>query len=135
METDAYATGEALVALHESGGMPVTRPGLPQGIAVPALHAERRRFLAREDTHGLPGAGEPAVPRDGLPVRPRPVHLRGGNRLRRDGADAVTAQGGQTGAAPAARGVGTEGREAVDADRSVRNGGRVEVRCWTKDSM
>jgi len=32
MEPDAYSTGEALVALHEAGGVPVTDPGWQKGL-------------------------------------------------------------------------------------------------------
>ncbi len=33
MESDAYATGQALVALHQAGGLPVTNPAYQRGVS------------------------------------------------------------------------------------------------------
>jgi ankyrin repeat protein len=44
MQPDAYSTGEALVALHEAGGVPVTNPAWRKGL---------QYLLSTQDEHGV----------------------------------------------------------------------------------
>jgi hypothetical protein len=79
LPSDAYATGQALYALHEIG--------VPAGDGVwrhrvPATHSARGRFVAREDPRGR----IPAIFSERVSARARPVDLRRRNRLGHHGA-------------------------------------------------
>ena len=77
IESDAYATGQALYALNVAGSMPATDPVYPEGDRLSAPHAGRRRHVAREVAIDLAAA----VFRKRLPVRPGSVHLDGRHRV------------------------------------------------------
>jgi hypothetical protein len=51
LASDAYATGQALTALAEAGGMPARDPVLPTGSPVPAPHATRGWILVCGDAY------------------------------------------------------------------------------------
>jgi hypothetical protein len=77
LASDAYATGSALVALHEAGGLTTSRACLRARRAFPPEHQTGRRVLAR-------ALAEQAVPdlfRERFSARQGPVHLHDGLRL------------------------------------------------------
>ena len=85
MASDAYATGQALVALAETDPRGRARRCLQEGCRVPPADAARRRFVVRTDSRAA-GAG---LFRDRLPARTRPVHLGRGDELGGAGAHPV----------------------------------------------
>ena len=76
-EADAYATGTALVALHEAGRMATDDPRLSPRAGVPAPVATRGRLVARRQ----PESPLPDVLRVGIPPREGPVPLDGRHRM------------------------------------------------------
>ena len=78
---DAYATGSALVALHEAGGLAPTDPAYRRG-RVPAADPAGGRVVGGE----VAEQAVPAVLRERVPVREGPVHLGHGQRLGDGGA-------------------------------------------------
>ena len=83
LASDAYATGQALVALRESRAVALTQSGVPARHSVSARLSARRRIVVRP--HAC--AADPTVFRQRLPARAGPVHIRGGDQLGCDGVD------------------------------------------------
>jgi hypothetical protein len=79
--SDAYATGLVLTALAHSGALSPTDKTYRRGVAFPARDAEAGRLLAR----GQPCPQVPAVLRERLSARARPVDLHDRDRLGRYG--------------------------------------------------
>jgi hypothetical protein len=77
LASDAYATGQALVALHESGALPVTDAAYQHGSPLFTEHAARGRVLVCEKQ----SYRHPAVFRERLPARTRSVDISGGHKL------------------------------------------------------
>jgi squalene cyclase len=81
LESDAYATGQSLVALKESGALKVTDPAYTRGV----------RFLLNSQFEDGSWYVKSRVIKiqpyfeSGLPVRPRPVDLRSSHQLGRHG--------------------------------------------------
>ena len=84
LASDAYATGSALVSLHQAGGLSTNDPAYGRRCRLPVSHAEGRRDLVRR--FAVPGL--PALFREWLPVRQGPVHRGRRERLGRRGAGA-----------------------------------------------
>ena len=82
LPSDAYATGQALVALKESGALAPSDPAYTEGCAVSVEHAIRGRLVAREE----PRDRAAAVVRHRVSSRPGLVGLRGRHQLGDDGA-------------------------------------------------
>ena len=82
LTSDAYATGQALVALMASGSVSARRSRAPPRRGVPDEHTARRWLVVRADAR----AGDSAVLRSRLPARPESVHLERRNQLGDPGA-------------------------------------------------
>ncbi len=77
LASDAYATGSALVALHQAGGMPTDDPAYRRGVAflLRTQKADGTWFVASRSQP------VPALLRERIPLRQGPVHRRGRQRL------------------------------------------------------
>ena len=77
LPSDAYATGQALAALAETGAMRVTDPAFQRGVQYPSEDAARRWVVVGEES----GDSDSAAVRRRLPARPRFVDLSRGHQL------------------------------------------------------
>ena len=77
MASDAYATGTALVALHEAGGLATDHPAYVARRRVPVEDAGGRRDVVGE----VAEQPVPAVLRGRVPALQEPVHLVVGERV------------------------------------------------------
>ena len=80
-KSDAYATGMALFALNQGGGVAVTDPAYRRGVAFLLETQSGGRHVVRPEV----GPRLQHVFRRRIPVREEPVHLAGGDLLGVDG--------------------------------------------------
>ena len=94
LSSDAYATGQTLVALVEDRILQPGDAGVSARVEISALDAACRRLVVR----AKPLAEVPAVFRERIPIRPRPVDFGHGNRLgRHRSRDGLCRNGSRTG--------------------------------------
>ena len=99
LESDAYATGEALYTLAQFVKDPMTDPAWQRGLRFLLESAGGRRDLAR----GAAGVSLPADDEERLPAPPRFVDLGGGDKLGGPGIDAGLCRSGPHRASPPSR--------------------------------
>ena len=106
LASDAYATGSALVALHQAGGLATDDPAYRRGVAflLRTQKADGTWFVASRSQP------VPALLRERLPLRQGPVHRRGRERLGRR----------RAGPGPAGESHSGQGPTGVPAGRSWR---------------
>ena len=76
-QSDAYATGSALFALHEAGGLKIDSAAYKGGSGIPLANAVARWDVESQE----PQQAVSAVLRERFPAREGPVHLDRGQRL------------------------------------------------------
>ena len=122
-ESDAYSTAQALVALHDGGGVAIIDASYQRGIEFLLKTQAADGTLARRVASASTSAAQPAVLRRRVSARPRSVPVDAGRELGGHGA-VVCARTGEAGrAAGVARDRAGE-RRALGRDDDLRHARR-----------
>jgi hypothetical protein len=119
-ESDAYSTRQALVALHEGGGVAITDANWQRGIEW-LLKTQAADGSWHTKTQLYPAAPLGRRARERAAVRPRSVSVGAGRRVGRDRARGYRSGPGKKVVPEPLPGIAAE-RRAVGGDRPVRDG-------------